>query len=871
MKSLETLFFALADMSITASWVIAFVILVRLLLKKAPKKYSYALWLAPLFRLVCPVGLSLGFSPLDYVPSISSREVSSGIARAAGTAVPQTAAPETVTAAVSAEPSAALPAFEAPAAVNTAATAPGFDFGLLAAAIWVIGLAALMIYAVASYIRLVRRTSNAVRLEDNIYECDIPTPFVMGIFRPRVLIPYRLGEAEREYIIAHERFHLKRRDNIIKIIAFAVLSVHWFNPLVWLAFVLMTRDMEMSCDEKVLSGMGSSIAGSYSESLLSFAAGARFPSASPIAFGETGVRQRIRNVLSFRKPAVWVIIAAAVITAGAVALCLLEPVDIGSEVSDGLDAKISAALIEDLDFDKYKSASNDHLFPAEGHLVFGVSEKNGKTKIYGYMSRSTFVFSDGALSSYGGSGMAAPFVMTVDESGEYEIEYPQDGSYYAKSIRRMFPRKLWNKAFGGSEGHKEEIYAQRREYALKFMEENGFDCPVIDENYPEHYFLPDGYYDVLAEKAKLNYSGNYYPDLGRIGKNMTRENGIWTVWESRFDRETNTVYYAKYPNGALSTQAMTFTFDEAGNMTEGSATIAVNDFFTPLPAMPAEVDGLPAVYVTLAEPEALEWAWHEIGLTRLSSALLPGDFPYTRFLTDDEWEKFVGSVAAVCGEDKVRELKNGTAYGEKGKTRLVVFLENKDSLEYYFEPVVINGDIAEVTLSGLAGESGGGEITLAVMTADSQVFGGVRSFSVKNGGVKEITRYTAPEGRADTAGARLKIDSDDGCGNLTFHVEKEAKIYASFGLEVELQQKTADGWQTVTPVVGRPVECILYTMEPEKGGIFKSKEMPAYEEEQISLETYYGNLPSGEYRLAKEIQNEKYNSIGWAYGEFTLK
>ena len=265
----------LLNMSLTASVVIVLVLLVRLLLCRAPKVLSYALWTVVLFRLLCPVSLTAGFSLLglvdapvrvtapyaavvEYVPQdvVHAPEpqvvlpVPDGVNDALNTVLPQ-GEEQTV-----ADP------LEAPMAI--------------AALVWLAGVLAMAGYSAVSLVRLRRRLAGAVPLEGNVWLADhIGSPFVLGLFRPRIYLPSALPEEERGYILLHERHHIRRLDHIVKLIAFAALCVHWFNPLVWLTFVLLGRDMEMSCDEAVLKKLGESVRADYSASLLSLATGRR--------------------------------------------------------------------------------------------------------------------------------------------------------------------------------------------------------------------------------------------------------------------------------------------------------------------------------------------------------------------------------------------------------------------------------------------------------------------------------------------------------------------------------------------------------------------------------------------------------------------
>ena len=284
----------LLNMSLTASAVILCVLLVRLLLCRAPRVFSYALWAVVLFRLLCPVSLTAGFSLLgltdapvraaaahatvvEYVPQdvVHAPEpqvvlpVPDGVNDALNTVLPQ------------GEEQTAADPLEAPVAI--------------AALVWLAEVLAMAGYSAVSLVRLRRRLAGAVPLEGNVWLADhISTPFVLGLFRPRIYLPSALPEGERSYILLHERHHIRRLDHIVKLIAFAALCVHWFNPLVWLAFVLLGRDMEMSCDEAVLKKLGESVRADYSASLLSLATGRRIIAGTPLAFGEGDTGSRVK-------------------------------------------------------------------------------------------------------------------------------------------------------------------------------------------------------------------------------------------------------------------------------------------------------------------------------------------------------------------------------------------------------------------------------------------------------------------------------------------------------------------------------------------------------------------------------------------------
>lgn len=296
---MDELFLTVLNMSLTASYVIIFVIVIRLFLKKFPKIYSYVLWFSVLFRLICPFSFDSIFSlipenvhiPQDIAYS-PKPEISSGLA------------------AIDSAVNNVLPPPVAPAASAN----PMQIWLAIGEAVWLIGIVLLIIYSIFTTVKLYRKLNNAKHMEDNIYIINgFKTPFVFGIVNPKIYLPYHLSESEKSYVLLHEQTHIKRLDHIVKLIFFIVTCIHWFNPLVWIAFYLMGEDMELSCDEKVVKQMGINIKKEYSSSLLSMSIGRKIVGGSPIAFGENNTKGRIKNVLNYKKPALWVLIVASIV------------------------------------------------------------------------------------------------------------------------------------------------------------------------------------------------------------------------------------------------------------------------------------------------------------------------------------------------------------------------------------------------------------------------------------------------------------------------------------------------------------------------------------------------------------------------------
>lgn len=306
---MEKLFLSVFHMSVTASLVIIAVLIARLALRKAPKVFSYALWGVVLFRLLCPVTIESRFALIPDVLSQQSAPISYVLGESGAACDPW---PGTAGTWAASDP--------AQEGENAPAAAP-LDWIRAAAWLWLAGTTALLVYGAWSLARLRRKLAGAELLEgedDVLVVRGTPSPFVLGVLFPEIYLPSGLSEGEREYILLHERTHIRRGDHITRALAWLAAAVHWFNPLVWLAFYLAGKDMEMSCDEAVLGRLGREIRKDYSTSLLRLSTGGNLP-AGPLAFGGGDLKRRIKNVLGYQKPALWVPVLAfiAVVTVGA--------------------------------------------------------------------------------------------------------------------------------------------------------------------------------------------------------------------------------------------------------------------------------------------------------------------------------------------------------------------------------------------------------------------------------------------------------------------------------------------------------------------------------------------------------------------------
>ena len=297
---MSDLFLNILNMSIAASWLILAVVLLRFLLKKAPKWIAVLLWGIVALRLVVPFSFESALSLIPSAETFNAHNIqyetpaiSSGIPavnNAVNPVLGETFAPNSV------------------GSIN-----PLYIWTLVVSAIWLVGIAAMLLYAVISYVRVRQSVAERVPYEGNIFLCDyVKSPFILGLVRPKIYLPSSMDEAAMGPVIAHEKAHLARRDHWWKPLGFLILTVHWFNPLCWVTYVLLCRDIELACDEKVIRQMDLDEKKQYSIALLECSTGRRLVTICPLAFGAAGIKARVKNVLNYKKPAFGVVAAAVV-------------------------------------------------------------------------------------------------------------------------------------------------------------------------------------------------------------------------------------------------------------------------------------------------------------------------------------------------------------------------------------------------------------------------------------------------------------------------------------------------------------------------------------------------------------------------------
>ena len=307
---MSDLFLKIVNMSISASWLVVAVLILRLVLKKAPKWVYVLLWGIVAVRLICPFSFE---SALSLIPSAETfpEKIISG------------------------------PSFDVQTGITpidnrindylgdryfegvTVPTNNGNNVMTILTIVWIIGILLLATYTIISYQRLNRKVDTAVHYKDNIFQSEnVSSPFVLGIINPRIYLPFNMNGQNLEHVVAHEQAHICRKDHWWKPLGFLLLTIYWFNPLMWLAYVLLCRDIELACDEKVIKGLSNEQRADYTQALVACSVNRRMIAACPLAFGEVGVKERVKSVMNYKKPAFWVIIISVIVCVG-VAVCFL--------------------------------------------------------------------------------------------------------------------------------------------------------------------------------------------------------------------------------------------------------------------------------------------------------------------------------------------------------------------------------------------------------------------------------------------------------------------------------------------------------------------------------------------------------------------
>ena len=363
------IFLKLLNMSITASWLILAVLWIRLLFRKIPKWITCLLWGVVAIRLIFPFSIESAFSLQPSAEPIRSSTI------VEGEVVPYVPSVESNIGVVEDTVNPLLA--ETFAYQETESVAPLQVFTGIAGSVWLCGMVVLLIFALVSMIKLRLCVREAVRYKENIYICDaVKSPFILGIIKPRIYLSSTLNEEEMDYIIAHERAHLKRKDHLWKPFGYLLLCIYWFNPLCWIAYNMLCKDIELACDEKVIKDMSFGDKKEYSRVLLSCATQRRLVSVCPLAFGEVGVKERVKSVLNYKKSVFWITILAIIVCI-IVAICFLT----NPEKEYLIRITIPAGSTEEIVYQEDFFYSDEEISPTGNKITISLGEGMGDTEV----------------------------------------------------------------------------------------------------------------------------------------------------------------------------------------------------------------------------------------------------------------------------------------------------------------------------------------------------------------------------------------------------------------------------------------------------------------------------------------------------------
>lgn len=424
-------FLKIVNMSISASWIVLAVLLLRLLLKKAPKWINVILWGIVGLRLVMPFTLESVFSLIPSAETVNP-EIMMDKTPQINTGVP------IINNAINPVISESF----TPAPMDSAN--PLQIWIPIFALVWVIGIVAMVLYTVISYLRVKRKIGTAVKFCDNIYQSEsVVSPFVLGILRPKIYLPFNMNEQDMAQVIAHENAHISRKDHLWKPLGFLILTLHWFNPLMWLGYVLLCRDIELACDEKVVKTLNNEQKADYSQALLACSVNRRIIAACPLAFGEVGVKKRIKSVLNYKKPAFWLVLTAIVLSV-VVAVCFLT--NPRTTLNDELSVFVDMQIADH----NYSKGNTDDNFIVVNSKILEVDKSADKTIVYLWAMYHEYSCENGIIKLEAASHV--PTVITAKREGKHGhyklVEYwePHDGELFESDIKGKFPVHLHAKA-----------------------------------------------------------------------------------------------------------------------------------------------------------------------------------------------------------------------------------------------------------------------------------------------------------------------------------------------------------------------------------------------------------------------------------------
>lgn len=537
---MSAFFLTILNMSISAGWIVLAVLLLRLIFRKAPAWSRVLLWVLVAVRLICPFSVESVVSILPSGETISTHILTEAVP-AVNTGIPF------------------LDGVINPVLGESLAPHVGDSVNPLQvlipvlAVLWLVGVLAFLAYGVIRYVALARKVSTAVRLRDSIYQTEqVGFPFVLGVRKPKIYLPFSIDPQESEYVIAHEQAHIRRGDPLWKLLGFLFLAIYWFHPLLWVAYGLFCRDVEFACDEKVVKALNPQERADYSQALLNCSVGRQKMGAVPLAFGEVGVQQRVKTILRYKNPRVW-IVAGAVVVLVVAAVCLLTN-PLSRDISD-LDDQLQGFL--DMQVAEHnRSQSREADFSAVSYDVMDIQKSGDETTLYAWIYYVEYNEEDGRLEKVSASHV--PTVITAGKNdSQYElVEYwiPGDGSKFQENIQEKFPRRLWAQAMDSQRSiqkQQAECEAMAEEWLQDEMENSQWDViPMVQVDGLYYYStgkeavsgdgLPEGEItstvdgtQIPTEDDQSNFGEGFPYRYGEEATIEVQMDGKWMVFQHR--------------------------------------------------------------------------------------------------------------------------------------------------------------------------------------------------------------------------------------------------------------------------------------------------------------------------------------------------
>ena len=484
---MSAVFLKILNMSISASWIAMIVLVLRLCLKRAPKWWNVLLWGLVAVRLMLPFSVESALSLLPRAEVVRPAVIAPSV------------------------PGEAAPMIGGATAVASDTAASSLSVWTILGWVWLFGVLVLVLYTLVSTLRLRHQVREAVRLRGNIYQSEqVASPFVLGILRPRIYLPYHMDSREAQHVLAHEQAHLRRGDHFWKPLGFLLLTIHWFNPLIWLSYAMLCRDIELACDETVIQDLGCEQRADYMQALVACSVNRRRIAACPLAFGETGVKERVKSVMNYKKPTLWVMLLALALCVVLAGCFLTDPKDTNSDrtaatassseeadpdtadsapeesaqpaeqdaLRESLSTTESDSLISDerigqAVLEHYADTVQDGQIHVESHIILAQDDNDGMLTVYLLVLQETYSVDGETLTLENGSYVPTAITFSTSTSGDSPLEYwePSDGSY-TDDIRAKFPAAAADEALNDQdyiEDLKTECYLQAVE-AMKRME-----------------------------------------------------------------------------------------------------------------------------------------------------------------------------------------------------------------------------------------------------------------------------------------------------------------------------------------------------------------------------------------------------------------